>query len=166
MADELARWARQRGGDPTARAVRAQLLEDFDPALLGWVLAAEWSGPTEIPVSQFDLSGRAGWKASRDGQKVDSFAAEIAAGRQVKPVVAVKEPGKDALVVVDGHHRLLAYERAGLPVLAYVGYVSSAGGPWETIHARQREDVRGSSLRGDNTGVISPVLPGRATPSG
>jgi hypothetical protein len=143
--DELARAARMRA-NPDAGRVYSQLLEDFDPALLGWVLATRWSGPVSVPIGQFDMGRREGWRAQREPDRVDSFAADIARGRPTKPIVAVKEPGRDGLVVVDGHHRLLAYEQAGEDPVAWVGYVDSAGGPWEKIHDRQRATVTDQSL--------------------
>jgi len=101
------------------------------------VLNASWSGPQDVPLEQIDTSGRAGWKASGDTAKVDTFVQKIQTGDK-KPIILVSNAGNGKLMIADGHHRFLAYERLGLPPYAYVGVVDSAA-DWQAakeMHAQ------------------------------
>lgn len=142
----------------TAQAVWEQLKDDYPNDAIAWVLDADWEGPTNLDVDSIDTSARDTWTASRDPERVKKFADDINDGADVKPIVAVKRPGSDKLIVVDGHHRTLASEQAGKPVPAYVATVDSATGPWDEMHASQ--------IRAPSTVTAKRVrLASRAKPS-
>ena len=44
------------------------------------------------------------------------------------------------MIIVDGHHRALAYMENGQPALAYVGSVGKNNGPWDKLHSKQVGD--------------------------
>jgi 8-oxo-dGTP pyrophosphatase MutT (NUDIX family)/predicted ABC-type ATPase len=145
------RWARTLGelvrfrqDAKEARAVFQQLLDDYPGRILGWILAAHWEGPEEIPTKDIDSSGRATWRATQDGT-IESYKDKIQSGTR-KPAVLVKTPGNPKLVIVDGHHRFLAHEALGLPLLAYVAEVHVDHGPWDELHASQKKGRSGPSL--------------------
>jgi hypothetical protein len=56
--------------------------------------------------------------------------------------VLVNEPNNNKLIVVDGHHRLLAYEKLGQPAMAYIASVGTITGPWSTMHSSQRNPAK------------------------
>lgn len=125
----------------TADEVYAQLAEDYPASSLDWVLHTAWDGPQMVPLSQVDMSGKSTWRASHEQGKVDMFAAKIqhkqGKDKQIKPVVLVRTPGSAKNVVIDGHHRTLAYEQVKGPVWAYIGHVSHTTGPWDSLHDYQ-----------------------------
>lgn len=120
----------------SAQAVIDQLAPDYPSESMGWIHGAHWSGPTAVPLSKIDFDDVDSWDASGDAGKVDAFATKIRAGK-MKPVVVVKTPGDDRLKVVDGHHRVLAYQKLKKPVIAWVGKVGAKVGPWTQMHASQ-----------------------------
>lgn len=120
----------------SAQAVIDQLAPDYPPESMGWIHGAHWSGPTAVPLSKIDFDDVDSWDASGDPDKVDAFTEKIRAGK-MKPVVVVKTPGDDRLKVVDGHHRVLAYQKLKKPVMAWVGKVGAKVGPWTQMHASQ-----------------------------
>lgn len=117
-------------------AVYRQLLEDYPPDALAWVRAAHWQGPTVVPLDRIDFTAADTWQASHETAKVDLFAQRIQAGR-MKPIVLVREPHNPKAIVIDGHHRALAYRKLGRPALAYVARVGTATGPWDSMHDQQ-----------------------------
>ena len=122
--------------DHTAEAVYAQLLDDYPESALPWVRAAHWDGPMAVPLDQIDFSNRATWRATNEPEKVKQFAKKIKKGK-FKPIVLVYEPKNPHAIVVDGHHRALAYELLGRPAIAYVARVGSTTGPWDQMHSSQ-----------------------------
>ena len=50
----------------------------------------------------------------------------------------VNEPNNEKLIIVDGHHRALAYEELGQPAIAYVVHVTAVSGPWDEMHDSQK----------------------------
>ena len=131
---------RTDGGE--AKAVFRQLLKCYPASCLGWVLAGHWYRQ-EVPLDRIDMSGRSRWTASKDG-KVDKHVELIESGKS-DPVILVSPPGEAQDVIVDGHHRTLAYEKLGKPVDAYLAEVhtDAASAPWRSLHAMQK---RGSSI--------------------
>ena len=97
-------------------------------------------GPVEVDLDLVDWAEPL--MISADPAKVERFAAKItrrrAAGKRVKPVVMVQTPQR--VLVVDGHHRALAFRHLGEPVTGYVGAVEADAGPWLTTHAQQLVD--------------------------
>lgn len=144
VAALLPDWA--RGVDPdltkapaaVAAAVREQLLDDFPASSLGWVTDSEvtWTGPQLVPLADVDFSDAGDWAAAHQPDRVAKFAKRIRKGKQVKPAVLVKVPD-GRLIVADGHHRALAAQQTGRPVLAYVGRTTRQAGPWDSLHSSQ-----------------------------
>ena len=86
-------------------------------------------------LKRIDFSGRAHWAASKD--PLDGYVKDIEDGKK-KPILLVKTPDNDKYEVVDGHHRLLSYEKLGKSPIAYVATVDHEEGPWDTLHEKQR----------------------------
>jgi hypothetical protein len=124
------------------------MLEDFPESALGWVKSVPWRGPTKIQTAKIDYSNRAKWHASKpeDADRVAKFAEMIKSGEGVKPIVLVQKPDGSKAMIVDGHHRALAYRQAGSKlVLAYVAKVSKVVGPWDETHDFQNVGPSGES---------------------
>ena len=126
---------------PTEAQVYRQLIQDFPAKAIAWVHDVPWEGPRVVPVDRFDFSNMKSWSAYHEQDKVDEFAARIqrrhAKGKPIKPIVAVLEPGKDKLTIVDGHHRALAAKKLGVSIEAFIGHVPTKQGPWLETHASQ-----------------------------
>jgi len=122
-------------------AVYDQLLEDFPKDAARWVLHLKWDGPRDVPIADVDYSNKGSWHASKDPDHVALMVKKIKAGKK-KPVVLVKKPGKKKLMVVDGHHRALAYLQLDEPLRAYVAKVPGDG-PWDEMHAAQTHGKSG-----------------------
>lgn len=146
----------------TADEVYAQLAEDYPASALDWVLHTVWDGPQMVPLAQIDMSGKSTWRASHEPEKVGMFADKIqhkqGKGKQIKPVVLVRTPGAAKNVVIDGHHRTLAYAQLKGPVWAYVGHVSHTTGPWDSLHDYQfsNPDDLGERGPGEAGGKADP----------
>lgn len=146
-----------------ARAVYEQLLDDYPAWACAWVLACSWA-LVEIPQDEIDKAHRDEWRASHDGT-LQSYIDKIQEGVR-KPAIAVKTPSNPLAVVVDGHHRELAHEALGRPLLAYLASVPVDHGPWLELHAMQK---KGSSKGGSRLASYTSVYPGNAasfTPAG
>jgi len=132
-----------------AKAVFQLLLDDYPASSLGWILAAHWEGPVEIPTDEIDSSNRDSWRASHDGTH-ESFKEKVGAalegksGGIRKPAVLVKVPGEAKYKIVDGHHRFLAHESLGAPLLAYVAEMHVNNGPWDELHTMQKKGKSGA----------------------
>ncbi|MEU4296354.1 phage portal protein [Kitasatospora aureofaciens] len=122
---------------PLAERVRDQLLQNYPPAVLDWVLSASWTGPQPVPLDEVDFSHEAEWAASREPKRVKHFVKQIKKRGRTKPVVLIKTPGNPKLVIIDGHHRALAYRKRGEPIYAWVGTVHQDHGQWDQIHSSQ-----------------------------
>ena len=116
-----------------------QLEEDFPESAMGWVRAAHWQGPEQVPLDDVDFSNVSSWRAAHEPEKVAKFKKRIAGG-WLKPVVLVKRPGLDKMMIADGHHRALAYRALGRPIMAFVAHVASDKGPWDEFHSAQHEN--------------------------
>ena len=125
------------GSDAIREEVRRQLSEDYPPDAMGWLADAAWSGPVKVPLAQVDFSNENSWQASHEPAKVAKFVKKISAGK-MKPVILVKTPGSAKHIIIDGHHRSLAYRKLGLPVRAYIGRVKTRTGAWDEMHESQR----------------------------
>jgi hypothetical protein len=151
---------REDAMDPGAM-VLAQLAPDFPDDALDWVRSAYWEGPEQVPLADLDLRNVGSWKATSEPDKVDKFAKRIKGG-WMKPLVLVKRPSEDKLMIADGHHRALAYAKLGLPVMAYVAHVPTDQGPWDAFHDAQDERRDGarderSRFAGAGYGMPSPA---------
>lgn len=108
---------------PVARDVYRQLLPDFPAGAIQWVLETPWQGPMRIPLEAIDTKDRAHWTASKEPQKVKLHQDLIQQGMS-KPVILGALPGHDKLIILDAHHRFLAYEAMQQPPMCYVGHIS------------------------------------------
>jgi phage portal protein BeeE len=129
------------GGQPVMRAVASQLARKFPPDAIDWVKTAKWQGPRRVPIASIDLDDRGHWSASREPGVIRQFVKKLrrrhAEGRELKPAVVVQRP-EGKLLIADGHHRFLAYEKDGQDYLwAYVGRVSKQEGPWDRLALSQ-----------------------------
>lgn len=137
-----------------AQAVYDQLAEDYPPEAIAWVKAAHWSGPKMVPIKSLDMDDRDSWRASKEPDKVAGFAQRQKRG-QLKPAVLIQEPDDAKIKVGDGHHRALAAERNGRPLLAYVGRVGQSTGPWDEMHSSQNPDASHGALDAPTSGAGS-----------
>jgi uncharacterized protein len=108
--------------------------DDYPANVMEWVKAARWTGPEKVKLKDIDMTGRAKWRASKDD--LSGYIKRAKKG-PVKPILLVETPDNDKYEVVDGHHRLLAAEANGTPVLAYCAKVFHDEGPWDTMHEAQ-----------------------------
>ncbi len=164
----MARDGISQRGDSTAgvtESVYQQLAEDFPPDAIAWVRATHWEGPVQVPIDQIDFSNEEEWRATQEPEKLASFQDKIEKGQR-KPLVLVNEPNNERLIIVDGHHRALAYKSLGEPVVAYVGHVASVSGPWDVMHASQRKGGGGPKPSGPKSEKVSPGAPGGAPAEG
>lgn len=140
----------KRGQEPgagIAETVYRMLSEDYEATDIEWVRSAKWTGPVEVPLSSIDFQNRDDWRASDEEDRVDHFVEKIANEGFAKPVVLVNEPNDDLLMIADGHHRVLAYEKLDQPVMAYVAEVGTIEGPWTAMHASRRKSKGGEGSR-------------------
>ena len=120
--------------DVTGKVVQL-LSADYPPGPMAWAYHATWAGPVKVPLSHIDPDMGAFDAADKD--HVQDFVDALQAGKKLKPVILVKRPGEGQLLLVDGHHRFIAYSIVGQAVKAFVGTVGSEHGPWETMHDSQ-----------------------------
>lgn len=130
-------------GGRAQAAVFRQLARSFPRDVLGWVKDARWAGPRMVRLSEVETSDRADWAASHDGPMVARLRAKlrraVADGKHPRPVVLVKTPGNPELIVVDGHHHLLAaLEEDREAVWAFTGRVKQGDDAWRSMHAAQK----------------------------
>ncbi len=123
--------------DDAVGQICAQLSRDYPPDAYQWVRATQWSGPVDVPLSEVDFTRSDSWRAANEPDRVEKFAAKLRKGKPIRPVLLVRTPHSTKLVVVDGHHRSLAYSQLGLPINAWVGRVGADTGPWDEMHAKQ-----------------------------
>lgn len=117
-----------------------QLRDDYPAKAVDWVKTVQWDGPEVVPLADLDFSNAQSWNATGEPEKVDEFAGKINAG-QLKPILLVRKPGGGKLIIIDGHHRSLAYKKLGRDPLAWVGQVPAKTGPWDEMHASQRSSL-------------------------
>ncbi len=105
-----------------AEHVYSQLLGNYPPKSIGWMRSVHWIGPILVPLDRIDVDDEESWAASHQPEAVARFAREIRDGTgHLNPVVMVQSPESGKAIVIDGHHRFLAYRKLGRPVKAYVG---------------------------------------------
>jgi hypothetical protein len=103
--------------------VHGMMMQNFPGEALDWVLRTRWIGPMAVPWERIDRDDQEKWAASHQPGKVASFRKMIANGEGVHPCVLVQPPDSDRAVIVDGHHRAMAWAQCGKPVRGYVGFV-------------------------------------------
>jgi uncharacterized protein len=125
--------------------VHNMMSEDFPDKAISWVHSAPWRGPASVKLKNIDYSNKHKWQASHpdDAERVEKFKQMIKHGAEVKPLVLVQKPSGKA-VVVDGHHRALAYQQLGVKFAdAYIAKVGKHEGPWDETHDMQRGSKSG-----------------------
>lgn len=130
----------QTGQHVDSQSVFDQLAEDYKEKDIQWVLHIPWMGPMEVPLTSIDFSNKDNWEASEEPDHVEKFADKISNEGFSKPIILVNSPSNNnKMIIVDGHHRALAYQQVGQPALAYVGQVGKDKGPWDKLHDKQVE---------------------------
>ena len=127
----------------TATKVFAQATEDYPDDAAEWMLDYKWAGPLEVPLDELDYSNSKSWRAAKEPASVAFHTIKIHEGQR-KPIILVRTPGSDKYIIVDGHHRALAYLHLDQPAWAYVADVDSKRGRWDEMHDSQS----GSSQQG------------------
>lgn len=138
-----------------AKAVYQQLLPDFPAPALEFVKRADWIGPVEVPREEIDTQHRATWTASHEPDKVKKHQELIKEGKSM-PIILAKLPEHDKLVILDAHHRFLAYEAMDENPVAYVADIK--GNDVEaalTMHSKQYHG--GSKLNGTGGEVENDI---------
>jgi len=130
----------QTGKHVDSQLVFDQLKDDYKEKDIQFVLHIAWIGPVEVPLSSIDFSNKDNWQAAQpqDQEHVDMFAEKMKKEGFSKPIILVNNPSNDnKMMVVDGHHRVLAAQQNGQPVSAYIGQIGSDKGPWSKLHDKQ-----------------------------
>lgn len=135
-----------RADSAASDAISRELESDYPARAMEWIRSIKWVGPVRVPADDVDYAGEAGWKASGEPEKVSKFADRIEQGSE-KPVLLVRRPGEAKLMIVDGHHRALAYRKLGTGLLAYVGNAPTLEGPWASFHDEQRAKADKATVR-------------------
>lgn len=130
-------------GTDATQDVYRQLSQDFPAGHLSWVLDMGWTGPRYVPLSEVNFDNAEEWQAAHEPKRVERFRRKIKAGTLAKPVILVRRPDRNVAVIVDGHHRSLAYRDLNQPIWAYVGHASADTGPWDELHTYQDHDGDG-----------------------
>ena len=120
--------------DEAEREVYDYLKQNYPERTLEWVADAKWNGTDTIPLSEIDMSRRPG---GRNMEKVKGIAQAVQDGKDMEPIILVRTPGNDKLVIADGYHRTLGFQHAGKKSIeAFIGHVEDEDGPWDTeMHA-------------------------------
>lgn len=117
--------------------VYTQMLTRFPPDSIAWIKTVRWDPAEKIDLDEFETSDVSDWAASHDPKRVDHEVEKWQSG-EANPIVAV-QVGDGPLMIVDGHHRYLARQRMHKGrVLAFVGHVPTAVGPWSETHLSQK----------------------------
>lgn len=129
-----------RDADPVARKVYNQLLADFPPEAIGWVLNQDWR-PEQLPDDAIDWDHVHTWTATHEPGKVRKLAKKMAAGGANRRAIAIARPGKPTVMLADGHHHAEAHRLLGEKTPAFVAHVAKVKGPWDEMHASQYGDA-------------------------
>jgi SPP1 gp7 family putative phage head morphogenesis protein len=103
--------------------VFAQLEGNFPDDAIQWVKECYWTGPQDVPLDEIDWRDHKEWAAWHEQDHVEDFKRKLQAGESVHPPVLIHHPGKRAAVIIDGHHRSMAYEQLGMPVHGWLGEI-------------------------------------------
>lgn len=110
--------------------VHALLEDDYPPKAIDWLrdpaLVESIEGPRLVPLEQIDFTNQDNWSANEED--ISGYVDKIAEGK-LKPIVLVNEPNDEKFMIVDGHHRALAYEKLGKPAMAYIVHTKTVGDP-------------------------------------
>lgn len=135
----------QTGEHIDSQVVFDQLVEDYNEKDIQFVKHIPWIGPVETPLSSIDFSNKDNWQASQEPDQVQKFADKMSQDDFSKPVILVNNPSNDnKMKIIDGHHRALAAQQNGQPLVAYIGQVGSNKGPWDKLHSKQNGSTQQS----------------------
>lgn len=130
--------------DEAEREVYDYLKQNYPERTLGWVKEAKWNGTETIPLSEIDMSRRPG---GRNMEKVKGIAEAVKDGKEMEPVILVRTPENDKLVIADGYHRTLGFQHAGVKgIEAFIGHVDEDDGPWDREMHDAKLNKRGEDL--------------------
>lgn len=129
----------QTGAHVDAQTIYDMVSDDYKTKDIKWIKSIPWVGPVEVQLTSIDYSNKDNWQASQDVDHVQHFVDMLNDGEQLKPIILVNNPGTDSkFIIVDGHHRFLAYLQLNLPPIAFVGQVGSDTGAWTGMHDSQK----------------------------
>jgi len=130
-------WSlRYAGEGKVKKKVIEQLEDDYPEEDLEWIKDADWSGPEKVDLDDIDSSHRKTWAAYHEPEKVKTRVERIK-NKDIKPILLVKTPKNKKYIIIDGHHRFLAYEKLDKRPVCWIGKVDSETGPWDTFHNEQ-----------------------------
>ena len=128
----------QTGEHIDSQVIYDQLSDDYNEKDIEWVLHIPWVGPVEVPLTSIDFSNKSNWQADSEPEEVSKFVDLISNEGFSKPIILVNNPSNNnKMVIVDGHHRALAYAQMNQPALAYIGQIGKNSGPWDKLHDKQ-----------------------------
>jgi len=117
--------------------VYKQLSRRFPPDAIAWVKTVRWDPAAKIDLDEFDTSDRSDWAAASEPKQVEREVSKWQDGTAA-PAVAIRIGASPQLIIVDGHHRLMAREHMHKRrMLTWVGYVPNNTGPWMETHLSQ-----------------------------
>jgi ParB-like nuclease domain len=123
-----------------------QLAEDYKDKYIQWVKTAPWKGPMEVSLTDIDSSNKMNWQATDEPDHVDDFVEMLKNGEQLKPIILANESHNNKpMVILDGHHRFLAYQQLGMDPVAYVAEVGTITDEMKQMHSRQTGSKQQSS---------------------
>jgi len=129
-------WNTRYASSNVKKRVLDQLTDDFPEKDLGWIKKADWSGPVEVDPADIDQHNRHEWAASHEPDRVKARKKRIKKGKVI-PIVLVKTPKNKKYIIIDGHHRFIAYEQLERKPICWIGKVDRETGPWDTFHNQQ-----------------------------
>lgn len=128
-------WS-QRYASENKNQLLDQLSKDFPKNTLDWVEKSKVEGPRLVSLEDIDYSNHKTWAANHEPEKVHERMIKIEKGKG-KPILLVKTPENNKYIVIDGHHRALAYKELDRSPKAWVVHVDKEEGPWDTFHNKQ-----------------------------
>lgn len=135
----------QSGQHIDPRTIYDQLEDDYKPSSIEWVLSVPWQGPVEVPLSSIDFSNTSNWRASKEPEEVAKFVDLIANQGFAKPIILANElSNSNKMIIIDGHHRSLAYKQLNQNAIAYVAHIGSLTNDMRAMHGQQGSDQESS----------------------
>jgi len=122
----------------SSKLIYKKLRKDYKKKDLLWVKDADWFGPLEIEIDAISFAGSEDWDAcKKKGQAVVEKFSKLLSDKgfpNVKPIIlAGTQDGK--LTIVNGRHRVIAAQKIGVPILAYIAYLNNITIPYiQTKH--------------------------------
>jgi len=133
----MTNWTLRYSAQDAKKTVWKQLKKNYRKKDMDWVKEADWRGPVEVTLKEVNFSTKKSWRAYKQPSLVREKIQKIKDGRK-KPVVLVDAPKNDKYIIIDGHHRALAYEKMDRPMLAFIAKVDKEKGDWDYFHSKQK----------------------------